>query len=152
MIQLIYEFDGRVAFEVQDYRVTGAQVLHEGRFFQILEGPEHAVMAAFERLSTEVSQLARIAIARRDFPRWDADTFAIGGLPDVVANRLRAFAALGGGAGFSMPGRGAAAITADRAISVLGRPAPAAPAASPQDGRVVSRIERRSDNRSRVAV
>lgn len=153
MIQLIYEFDGRVPFGFRDYRVTGSQVLHEGRFFQVLEGPEHAVMAAFETLSGEASQLARIEIARRDFARWSAEALPIEALPDVMADRLLAFAALVGRDGASASAGDAASITPDRAITFLSRLAPSVPAVgSSYGGRVISRIEGRSGNRSWIAL
>jgi len=92
MIQLMVECGGGAPIAFQHDEVTGVRVQFCGRTFQVLEGPEAAVMLAVAVLADHADHLARTAIAMRSFATWKQETLSMDGLPFSVARRLREFA------------------------------------------------------------
>lgn len=79
--------------------ITGALMFNAGCFSQVLEGPQSAVEAAFERIQQderhgEVSLLSLDRIEVRSFPNW---AMGFVGLSDKNATR---FASVGTSSGF----------------------------------------------------
>ena len=55
--------------------ITGLLLYHEGRFMQLIEGPEPAVAALYERIEqdprhTDTAKLADKEVDSRSFPEW----------------------------------------------------------------------------------
>ncbi len=97
MIQLIVECSGAEPLGFHHDAVTGVRARLSGRIFQILEGPEGAVMLALAVLADDAVHMARTTIPTRSFPRWQTEALPIEQLPDAVAQRLSEFAAATGG-------------------------------------------------------
>lgn len=93
MIQLFVECGDGVPFAFHHDAVTGVRVHCQGRIFQILEGPEAAVMLAVAVLANDAAHLARTAIRTRAFSDWRQETFSVTELPVELAEPLSAFAA-----------------------------------------------------------
>lgn len=93
MIQLIVECSGAEPLAFHHFAVTGVRTHVDGRFFQILEGPEGAVLLGLAVLADGADHLARTTIAEPSFPTWRTETVPHGDLPEDVATRVVEFAA-----------------------------------------------------------
>jgi len=92
MIQLFVECDGDVPYAFQHDAVSGVRVHRGARHFQILEGPESAVMLGVAVLAHDAAYMARTTITARNIPDWHCKTVGPDALPACVAARLAAFA------------------------------------------------------------
>ncbi|MEM6385054.1 MAG: hypothetical protein AAF718_02340 [Pseudomonadota bacterium] len=92
MIQVIFEFDGGYVPFTPAASVSGMQVFFDGRFFQVLEGPELEVMAAAYLLISEGHPMAQFEIETRSVHRWRTKLRYLELIPTRLAHRLRSFA------------------------------------------------------------
>lgn len=144
MIQVLFEFDGGVFSFTPGAAVSGVQVFHHGRCFQVLEGPELEVMAALALLADDTSPMARYDIEARSVRGWRTEFRHKSTLPVVLSDRLVAFAQATSG---QTPRDGREAIcflsgltsANESSATAFGRP-------------VGSRIEGRSGDRAWLAV
>lgn len=70
----------------QLHDVTGLLVFHDGRFFQVLEGPEDAVLTIYDRIRDDrrhhdLEELYRGEVAERLFGEWSMGLVHTDGLP-----------------------------------------------------------------------
>ena len=110
MIQIVYESEASASFRAQDLvdiieiarsanparHITGMLIFHEGRFVQVIEGPQTNVLELYQHIQsdprhTDIWRLARLSIEERVFARWSMGLLTKDNMPERLVDSLRDF-------------------------------------------------------------
>ncbi|MGR3513716.1 MAG: hypothetical protein ACU0GG_13215 [Paracoccaceae bacterium] len=144
MIQVIVACYSAQPLAFHHEAVTGARVCFGGCFFQILEGPEAAVMLGVAVLGASDGHVVKTFILDRQFQTWTTADTVFDALPPQLAGRVLAFAQTTVQAEQPDPGR---------AIGLLGNLVDAEPVPAITSGRwLMSKVGGQAGKRAWLAV